>query len=255
MRKQIVVGLILLQILSVSFAATPTQQSQVTNSVLNQAAAHYQAFGLTQNDWTRYETIMQGAGQYYWPDLDPVTVLGLNARSLEERNRYARILARQEYENSEKLILLDKAYHKAFQELYGNVPIINLVELPAYQNKLMEESQATQSGQQIKFGDRYIIFTSTHCTACDRRVKRVLSDFTLGQSVDIHFKNDSRDDITRWAARLGISPDAVNNGTITLNPDSDLFQKFSNPEIPSVYYYNSDTSNVELVAGSNAGAQ
>ncbi len=254
MLSRILLGFILLPIFSMGFAATPTQQSQVTTSVLNQAEAHYQAFGLTENDWSRYESIMQGTGQYYWPNLDPVTVLGLNARSQEERNRYARILARQEYENSEKLILLDKAYHNAFQELYGHVPIINLTELPAYQDKLME-SQASQLGNQVKFGDRFVIFTSTHCAVCDRQVKRVLSDFTLGQSVDIHFKDDSREDITKWAARLSISPDAVNNGTITLNPESDLYQKFGNPEIPSVYFYNGETTNVELIAGSGTRSQ
>ncbi len=48
-----------------------------------------QEWGLNQQEWTRYQTLMQGPRGVYSPGIDPLTALGIEARSAEERRRYA----------------------------------------------------------------------------------------------------------------------------------------------------------------------
>ncbi|MCB1890192.1 MAG: TIGR03759 family integrating conjugative element protein, partial [Rhodocyclaceae bacterium] len=42
-------------------------------------------WGLTAEDWARYRELMQGPLGVYSPELDPLTALGIEARSEEER--------------------------------------------------------------------------------------------------------------------------------------------------------------------------
>jgi len=65
--------------------------------------------------------------------------------------------------------------------------------------------------------------------------------------VDIHFKNDSRQAITQWATKQGISPESVEVGTITLNPGSALIEQFGQPAEPSLYYFNKASNQVSEV--------
>lgn len=46
-----------------------------------------QDWGLRTDEWTRYRELMQGPLGVYSPSLDPLTALGIEARSDEERRR------------------------------------------------------------------------------------------------------------------------------------------------------------------------
>jgi integrating conjugative element protein (TIGR03759 family) len=203
-------------------------------------------WNINPEEWTRYQQIMQGKGKYLWKDLDPITVLGLNAQSDSERDRYAEKLAIQEFTNTQKVILLDRAYNEAFNRLYGKLPIVDTSKLNIGRAKASLLS-VPKTHVKAQFGDRYIAFVSTNCSDCNKMVKQILSSIQLGVSVDIHFKNDSRQAITQWATKQSISPESVEIGTITLNPDSVLFEQFGQPALPSLYYYNKATDKVNEV--------
>ena len=207
---------------------------------------HSKIWNISTDDWVLYEQIMLGKGKYLWKDLDPITVLGLNARSDSERKRYAEKLAKLEFSNAQKVILLDRAYNKAFHELYGKLPVVDPSKLNIGRAKasLLSVPKASVKGE---FGDRYIAFVNTQCSACNSMVKQVLGLLQLGVSLDIHFKNDSRQAITRWATKQGISPESVEVGTITLNPDSALIKQFGQPAEPSLYYFSKATNQVSEV--------
>jgi hypothetical protein len=98
-----------------------------------------------------------------------------------------------------------------------------------------------------EFGDRYIAFINTQCSSCNRMVEQVLESLQLGVSLDIHFKKDSRQAITQWANKQGISAESVEVGTVTLNPDSLLNEQFGQPAEPSLYYFNKTTNQVSEV--------
>ena len=55
-----------------------------------------EAWGLNQQEYRRYESIMEGPRGTWSPDLDPLTALGLEARSQAERQKYAEKLVETE---------------------------------------------------------------------------------------------------------------------------------------------------------------
>ena len=226
--------------------AASTDQTTLGSTVEEtQSLNHSAIWGVTQEDWTRYQQIMSTKGHYLYKDLDPVTVLGLNARSSGERNRYAELLAKQEFANTQALILLDQAYNEAFKKLFGHLPIINPAEV--YQAKA-SLSSVSPTNLQADPGDRYVLFASTNCDLCNSRVNSLLADLNFDVSIDIHFtKQDTRKSITDWAGRMQISPAAVETGKITLNPYSQIAVDFGNPTPPSLYFYDKSSNSVSEV--------
>ena len=63
-----------------------------------------QDWGLRTDEWTRYRELMQGPLGVYSPSLDPLTALGIEARSDEERRRYAELQVRAEARRVEKTL-------------------------------------------------------------------------------------------------------------------------------------------------------
>ena len=232
-------------LLSTVVSAANLEQSDIgTTGQIDQSLNHSTQWGVTQEDWQRYQKIMSVKGKYLYKDLDPVTVLGLTARTDAERDRYAELLAKQEFANTRALVLLDQAYNRAFTRLYGHIPVVNPNKINKAKAALNTVSTSKVRG---KPGDRYIVFASTDCAACDRKISSVLRELMIGVSIDIHFNGDTRKAITNWATRMNISPDAVANGKITLNPNSELYAKFGNPKPPALYFYDKSANQVSEV--------
>lgn len=225
---------------------TAFAQLSIDNSKINTrktTKTHADVWSITPKEWMRYEEIMEYKGKYFWDHLDPITVLALNARTEKERNKYAILLAKQEFNNTTNTILLDRAYQAAFQKLYGHIPLIDDSRLENRPLSNIASNDNNFSG----FGNRYILFVSTKCRKCDFLVQNTLNQMSLGTSIDIHFKQDTRKEITEWAARQNISRKAVSIGSITLNPNSKLFETFGNPSIPSIFYFDNKTNEVKEV--------
>ncbi len=232
-------------LLSTLVSASTLEQSNINSTdQINQSLDHSAQWGVSQEDWKRYQQVMEVKGKYLYKDLDPVTVLGLTARTDAERDRYAETLAKQEFANTRALVLLDQAYNRAFSRLYGHIPVVDPSQINQARAVLNTVSTSKVRG---KPGDRYIVFASTDCAACDRKVSSVLSELMIGVSIDVHFNGDTRKAITEWAARMKISPDAVANGKITLNPNSELYAKFGNPNPPALYFYDKSANQVSEV--------
>jgi len=75
-------------------------------------------WGLSAEDWARYRELMQGPLGVYSPNLDPLTALGIEARSDEERNRYAELQVQAESRRVNKTLAYQRAYDAAWKRLY-----------------------------------------------------------------------------------------------------------------------------------------
>src|SRR3546814_285996 len=81
---------------------TPTTGSRIVQSQnqltidadLDEHLAH--EWNLQAEEWARYRQLMQGPLGVYSPNLDPLTALGIEARSEEERRRYAELQVQAE---------------------------------------------------------------------------------------------------------------------------------------------------------------
>ncbi|EPN74421.1 hypothetical protein A221_10170, partial [Pseudomonas syringae pv. actinidiae ICMP 18801] len=73
------------------------QQSALLNSQ-SQSSDEMLArdWNLSPQEWQRYQTLMQSSRGVYSPGLDPLTALGIEARTDEERRRYAELQVKAE---------------------------------------------------------------------------------------------------------------------------------------------------------------
>ena len=81
-------------------------------------------WGLQPQEWARYRELMDGPLGIYSPNLDPLSALGIEARTDEERRRYAELQV-QEARRVEKLLAYQRAYDEAWQRLNPGMQRVN----------------------------------------------------------------------------------------------------------------------------------
>ncbi|WP_411832902.1 TIGR03759 family integrating conjugative element protein [Pseudoxanthomonas mexicana] len=163
-------------------------------------------WGLRPEEWVRYRELMQGPLGLSSPNLDPLTALGIEARSDEERRRFAELQVQIEARRVEKLLAYQRAYDAAWQRL---APGMQRVNLPG--------AGAAPPGM-TQAGERIAVFIKDACSGCDETVQRMQAE---GVSFDIYVVGSRGDDarIREWARRIRIDPAKVRSGHITLNHD------------------------------------
>lgn len=180
--------------------ALPLDDDQLANS-----------WGLKVDELQRYRQLMEGPLGVYSPNLDPLTALGIESRSDEERRRYAELQVRMEGRRVEKLLAYQRAYQEAWKRLHPDLHPIG-VGLAANAGRSSALPRTTISG-------RTAVFVKDECAPCDQRVRQLQAD---GQSFDIYMVGSRHDDarLRRWATRIRLDPEKVRAGTITLNHDA-----------------------------------
>lgn len=172
-------------------------------------AAQARSFGLNAEEWGRYRELMRGALGIYSPNLDPLTALGVEARSTEERRHIAELQVRMEARRAEKTLAYQRAYDEAWKRLY---PSLQPVRSDAAAGSADAAPRAAES-------NRLAVFVKEQCPACDARVRELQAS---GALIDIYVVgtqyNDAR--IRTWAKAAAIDPANVRAGRITLNHDA-----------------------------------
>lgn len=184
------------------------QTSQVRDSQnAGLAEQNARAWGLSKEDWQRYQTVMQGPRGYYSPGLDPLTALGIEADSDADRSRFAELQARAEAERVRKELLYQQAYDVAAKRLTGGTQPVNL-----------PSDSVAQTSPAVAASGKLALFVKAGCSACDLKAKQLQAQ---GSSFDIYMIGTQNDDavIRKWALSAGIDPVKVHDRTITLNHD------------------------------------
>jgi len=82
-------------------------------------------WGLTSDDYQKYlREMSEGPNGYWWKNIDPPQVLGMNATTPEEQMKYAKIDVQLDQERASKELSFQHAYSKAFNELYPGALMI-----------------------------------------------------------------------------------------------------------------------------------
>ncbi len=105
-----------------------SQNTQDTSSVTKSA----RDWGLTDSEWQKYKSLMEGTSGRYYSTLTPPEVLGINATALNELMHFAELHAKQEHDKIEKELRFNVAFHEAAKRLYANEPIIKPFDLTPY---------------------------------------------------------------------------------------------------------------------------
>ncbi|HEP8866430.1 TPA: TIGR03759 family integrating conjugative element protein [Pseudomonas aeruginosa] len=184
---------------------------------------HAKDWGLRVDEWQRFHELMQGPLGTHSPNLDPLTALGIEARSDEERRRYAELQVQVEARRVEKLLAYQRAYDDAWRRLYADMPRV-----------ILPDAGPAHSPVATGTGDRLTVFVKDDCAPCEQTVRRLQAS---GTEFDLYVVGSRNDDehIRTWARRTGIDPARVSSRAITLNHDGGRWLALGLPgELPAV---------------------
>ncbi len=201
----------------------PSQIQSSTDASLDERLAR--DWGLRAEEWTRYRQVMQGPLGVYSPNLDPLTALGIESRTDEERRRYAELQVQAEAQRVEKTLAYQRAYDAAWQRLNPGALRVNL---PGAGPKSMGAASA------LRGSGRLAVFVKDGCVTCATIVQQLQ---TAGTEFDLYMVGSRRDDarIRDWAQRAKVDPGRVRAHTITLNHDGGRWLSLGLPgELPAV---------------------
>ena len=177
-----------------------TQSAPLGRSDSEQAAS----WGLTEQEWTRFEQIQAGPRSFWSPNLDPLTALGVEAQTDQERQRYAKLQVALEAKRAERELAYQNAYTAAWAKLFpGLLPI---------------QGMASPSPASSAVMPRQALFVEDHCPACTAEAQRLQNSDT---AFDIYLVGSQGEDerVRSWARQAGIDPVKVQRRQITLNHD------------------------------------
>lgn len=224
MKKTLTATLILLPFWALaSTAQTPAVNSRVapiqentTSSLSTQQQA--QQWGLSDSDWSRYQTLMKGERGLMSPGLDPLTALGVETDNSAERRRLAELWVKHEYQRTEKELAFQRDVNAAWLRLYPETLAVNM--------------GANAAGIAHDTQGRLALFLKENCSRCDARLAAVLAD---NRPVDLYLVGiESDDGLRAWAVKHNIPVEKVRSRQITLNHDNGLWFKYGMGQMPVI---------------------
>ena len=177
-----------------------TQSAPLGRSDSEQATS----WGLTEQEWTRFEQIQAGPRGFWSPALDPLTTLGVEAQTDQERQRYAELQVALEAKRAERELAYQNAYTAAWAKLFPGLLPIQGMASPAPTSSAAAPHQA--------------LFVEDHCPACTAEAQRLQSSDT---AFDIYLVGSQGEDerVRSWARQAAVDPTKVQRRQITLNHD------------------------------------
>lgn len=221
----LVIGLTSYSIAHADTASQANSQTQYSASnVASKADTERKAneWGLKPDEYRRYKELMDGPLGIYSPGLDPLTALGISARTNEERRYYAELQVVAETQRVERELAYQRAYDEAFKRMLPDLMPVDF-GLAAKAN-----SVAVPTGN-----GRLAVFVRDKCLPCESKVKQLQQSGVAFDLYMIDSRNDSA--IRKWATKVGIDPEKVLSRTITLNHDAGRWQSMAiGGELPAV---------------------
>jgi len=193
-----------------------SHHKQLTNEILSSGIEN-NALKMSTQELNRYEELKRGIRKFQSPDLDPTTLLGIEARNDAERRHYAELWVKQEYERTEKELKFQREVDAAWRRLMPNMLPVNM---------------GNAAGIAHDSGGRLALFVrEADCQRCDARLSAVLAD---KRPVDIYLVDSEGSDqkLRNWAQQHRIPAEQVRERRITLNHDAGRWMRYGNGIMP-----------------------
>ncbi|MEW8015107.1 MAG: TIGR03759 family integrating conjugative element protein [Candidatus Sedimenticola endophacoides] len=225
---------------------TPVTEPSVTETIVGSSVEQRAAtWNLSVDEYARYRSFMEGVrGSFSVPTISPLEVLGIHAKTPEERRLYAERLVHLLHADTERVLAFQREVDAAWKRLYGHESMFDTVSLPA--DKIPTVSLSDK---------RLAVFVSTQCPACSAIMPRLLdlvSAENASGGLDLYVIDtlDAKA-IRTWARTNGIDPALVQSRTITLNHGRSLFDRMGLRSVPLVFLRDGD----QLVAAPGFGSE
>lgn len=174
------------------------------------------AWNLSETDWETYAGLMRGPSGIWYPELSPAAVLGINAATDAERERFARIVYEQERRRLDDLFAFNRAYARIARAERARPGF-------GYFGEFADAAGLAGPRATGLPASRLIVFVRQDCPACDSAVRDLARS---GRPFDIYYAGAASDtEISRWARRVGLPAARVRDRTITLNHDTGFLSR------------------------------
>lgn len=197
-------------------------QSSVTESMTKQA----EAWGITTEELERYQDLNSEGSIYstLGKDLTVLEVLGMEARTDAERQRYARLMVEQETRYQKNLIAFESARMDVLKTQYPDMAMWKSEE-ELRQKSLPELLQ----GLARHHDKRLVIYASADsCNSkCQDYITKVRKSASRSTRVDIFFTNTRGSDQTlrKAVAAVGLSSEDIDGTNLTVNHDKGYYAR------------------------------
>ena len=199
----------LVSLFAVGSAANPVMtlsrtQDTPSTPLARSRTAQAKNWGLTEQEWARYEHIQAGPRGFWSPNLDPLTALGIEAETDQARQRYAELQVTLEAKRAERELAYQNAYNATWAKLFpGLMPI---------------QGMASPSPTNSPVTPRLALFVEDQCPACTAEAQRLQSGDVI---FDLYLVGSQGEDerVRTWARQAGMDPARVQRRPITLNHD------------------------------------
>jgi integrating conjugative element protein (TIGR03759 family) len=201
------------------------QNSPAMQTPVEPLAQRAGAWGLSPEELLRYQALMAGPRGFQSPGLDPLSTLGIEARSEAERRQYAEQWVQTEFARTGKELRFQQEVNAAWRRLYSQVRAVNLRHV---------------DGITGDAGGRLALFVRAKgCASCDARLAAVLAS---ARPVDLYLVDSQGDDgvLRQWARDHRIPAARVRRREVTLNHGGGLWMRVGNGLIPLVLQQGGD---------------
>lgn len=222
---------------------TSQSNTAITQSEQTQSEQKHKQWGISKDEYSRYEELMKGMRGTVSPDnISPIEVLGIHAESASERRKYARIWADMMEKDAERILAFQRAYDAAWADKGRD--IINVEQI---RGDVAAAAPAAQPEQNSPGSVKKMIFATSMdgCPRCDDRIQKILTSMLVDQSIqlDIYFSDSKGKDnsvIRQWAVKNNIDAEHLRTRRITLNHGQSLMNDYQleEAELPVTYQVN-----------------
>ena len=230
-----VIALALLAVIGTAHAQqNATEQKAQERAIIEQARtgieasreAKAQAWGVTNEELARYEKLTSTGGIYssLGKDLTALEVLGMEARSESERQRYAELMVDQETQYQKNVLAFESAKMDVLKKRYPHMDIWYSKE--EVRQKSLPDLLKGLSAHQDK---RLVIYASAdECDSkCQDYIAKVRSSASSSTRVDIFFTNTRNSDskLREAVSAIGLKPSDIDGSNLTVNHDKGYFSR------------------------------
>ncbi|MEE9493605.1 MAG: TIGR03759 family integrating conjugative element protein [Gammaproteobacteria bacterium] len=214
-----VVCLVLTQA-SMAFETTETEKQSIEARKTQETdiQQHMQDWGITRDEWVRYETLMQGPRGIWTPNLTPLEVLGAHARTPQERRRIAELYVHKAYARKEAEIAYQREVSAAWKRLYPGRKLLEKNPKNKRQTSAISTPQKAQKSQKPRMA---LVVDAENCIACDQAIQQQIKhlDDDRVQALDVYVRKTLGFDkvLNQWAKTHNIPAHLVDSGRVTIN--------------------------------------
>jgi integrating conjugative element protein (TIGR03759 family) len=180
------------------------------------------AWGITKEEYKRFVYLKRNTPRgVITPQANPLYYLGLEARTPQERRRFAEKVAQMEFENVEKGREWRAEVQLAAARMYGKPDVVDLSIGEKLNERIEAETRGMGSNSPASslFGDVKLLFVDFNCADCEVAYTRAMAELVSGslKRLEVVFKRGSSDiEIKKWAMKVGVPIELNKRGVVEL---------------------------------------